>query len=305
MGVTAADACEQFLAWLAGTRRAARLTLVAYRHDISAWLDFLDRHLGRPTGLQELGALSAADFRAWLAYEAREGLSNASRSRHLSAVRSFLRYLDRHHGIACAAVALLSTPQGKPPLPKALSSAEAIDVAAHAGEQSANQAIQARDAALFTLLYSCGLRISEALGLSRGDVPGPSEPAVLRVTGKGAKQRLVPLLPEAAELLACWLKFNSESQPDAPLFVGARGARLNAGVAQRTMRRHRQQNGLPGHATPHALRHSFATHLLESGADLRSIQDLLGHASLSTTQRYTAVDSERLMEVWRKTHPRG
>ena len=164
---------------------------------------------------------------------------------------------------------------------------------------------QARDIALFTLLYGCGLRIAEALALNVRDAPKSGETAALRVVGKGSKERIVPVLPAVREAIGAWLKHHPDRQPDSPLFLGTRGKRLDAAVAQRTLRNFRRLNGLPEHATPHALRHSFATHLLAGGADLRSIQDLLGHASLSTTQRYTSVDEARLLEVFHRTHPRG
>jgi integrase/recombinase XerC len=165
--------------------------------------------------------------------------------------------------------------------------------------------MQARDTALFTLLYGCGLRIAEALSLDVRDAPAPDGEAMLRVVGKGGKERIVPVLPAVREAVAAWLALRPGRQPANPLFIGARGGRLDAAVAQRTLRHFRRLYGLPEHATPHALRHSFATHLLAGGADLRSIQDLLGHASLSTTQRYTTVDEARLVEVWRKAHPRA
>ena len=166
-------------------------------------------------------------------------------------------------------------------------------------------ATQARDTALFSLLYGSGLRIAEALALNVGDVSGLGKDAALRVIGKGSKPRLVPVLPVVMQALAEWVTRHPAPAREAPLFVGVRGERLNPGVAQRTLRHFRRLNGLPDHATPHALRHSFATHLLAGGADLRSIQELLGHASLSTTQRYTSVDAAQLMEVWHRTHPRG
>src|SRR4051794_37014441 len=166
-------------------------------------------------------------------------------------------------------------------------------------------AIQARDSALFTLLYGCGLRIAEALALDVRDAPLPGGATMLRVMGKGGKERIVPVLPAVREALAAWLALHPDRRPDGPLFLGARGRRLDPAVAQRTMREFRRLHGLPEHATPHALRHSFATHLLAGGGDLRSIQDLLGHASLSTTQRYTSVDEAALLAVWRKTHPRA
>jgi len=172
-------------------------------------------------------------------------------------------------------------------------------------EQSDDPAVQARDVALFTLLYGCGLRISEALGLRVADAPRPGSDGMLRVTGKGSKQRDVPVLPVVREAMAAWLRLHPNAQSDAPLFVGVRGGVLNPGVVQRRMRDWRRAQGLPEHATPHALRHSFATHLLGAGADLRAIQELLGHASLATTQRYTAVEDAAVREVWRRAHPRA
>ena len=171
------------------------------------------------------------------------------------------------------------------------------------GDAGGTPAIQARDAALFTLLYGCGLRISEALGLDVRDVPAGV--GTLRVLGKGRKERLVPLLPAVQEALQAWLRLHPDPQPGSPLFTGVRGGRMNPRIAQLTLEHYRALAGLPAHATPHALRHSFATHLLAGGADLRAIQELLGHASLSTTQRYTSVDPTGLLAVWRRTHPQG
>jgi integrase/recombinase XerC len=296
---------EAFLHWLEHQRRAARLTVAAYGRDTARFLGFLTTHIGHEVLLADLAALSTADFRAWLAGEASEGAGNATRSRHVSAIRGFFRYLARHHGLKNPALALLTSPRSRRPLPKALSPAQAKAVAADIGEITDNAAQQARNCALFTLLYGCGLRIAEALALNVSDAPMPGSEAMLTVSGKGSKQRIVPVLPVVREAVAAWLALHPQRRPDAPLFLGSRGERLNPGVAQRDLRTFRAQNGLPDHTTPHALRHSFATHLLADGADLRSIQDLLGHASLSTTQRYTAVDSERLLQVWRQCHPRA
>jgi integrase/recombinase XerC len=303
--MTAEAARLAFLDWLANERRASPLTVEAYGHDVACFLGFLTPHLGGEPDLAALAGLTAADFRAWLAQEAADGKIAATRSRHFSAVRSFFRYLARRHGIENAQVRLIDTPKVRRPLPRALPEAQALAVAAEIGAESDVAAIQARDVALFTLLYGCGLRISEALALDVRDAPRPEGTDMLRVVGKGAKERIVPVLPAVRVAVAAWLRHHPCRSPDAPLFIGARGGRLNPGVAQRTMRQFRAHSALPEHATPHALRHSFATHLLAAGADLRSIQDLLGHASLSTTQRYTAVDSDRLVEVWRRTHPRG
>jgi len=301
----AEDARSGFLAWLLHERRASPLTVEAYGQDLSGFLGFITQHIGAEPDLTALAALRAADFRAWLAEQAARGLDNATRARHLSALRSFFRWLARRQGVSNPQLTLLVTPRVRRPLPRALSAGQARAVTEDIGEVSDDAAVQARDAALFTLLYGCGLRIAEALALDVRDAPLPGSEAMLRVTGKGAKQREVPVLPVVRQAIAAWLDHHPRRQPEAPLFVGVRGKRLDPGVAQRTLRTFRRLAGLPEHATPHALRHSFATHLLAAGADLRAIQDLLGHAKLSTTQRYTAVTTERLLEVWHRTHPRG
>ncbi len=226
-----------------------------------------------------------------------QGRGNRTRARHLSAIRSFFRYLARRHGCTNLAARLVGSPKALPPVPRALPPAQARALAAGIGDGRHSPCTQARDVALFTLLYGCGLRIAEALGLDVGLAPRAGRP--LRVIGKGAKERLVPVLPAVAASVADWLRLHPRAgDPRAPLFIGVRGERLNPGVAQRTMRHYRRLAGLGEHATPHALRHSFATHLLSGGADLRAIQDLLGHASLSTTQRYVAVDEAKLLEVF-------
>jgi integrase/recombinase XerC len=299
--MTGEGARVAFLDWLGHERHAAPLTVAAYGSDIAGFLGFLTGHLGGEPDLAELAALRAVDLRAWLAAEAAAGAGNATRARHLAAVRSFFRFLARRHGVDNPALKLIATPRGKPPVPRALATAQACDVTERIAEMSDAASVQARDTALFTLLYGCGLRIAEALALDVRDAPGTT----LRVVGKGGKERIVPVLPAVQEAVAAWLALHPDRQPDSPLFLGARGGRLDPAVAQRTLRNFRRLYGLPEHATPHALRHSFATHLLAGGADLRSIQDLLGHASLSTTQRYTAVDEARLVEVWRKAHPRA
>jgi len=304
-GISGFAAREAFLAWLAHERRASPLTVEAYGTDLAGFLGFLTQHLGDEPDLAALAGLRQADIRAWLAALANDGAVNATRARHLSAVRSFFRYLARRHGVANQAVRLIATPRAKRPAPRALAPEQALGVTADIAELSDSAAIQARDTALFTLLYGCGLRIAEALALNVRDAPIAGAEGMLLVTGKGSKQRIVPVLPVVREVIGAWLALHPDRAPGSPLFLGARGKRLDAAVAQRTMRLYRQQNGLPEHATPHALRHSFATHLLAGGADLRSIQDLLGHASLSTTQRYTSVDEAALMAVWQKAHPRA
>ena len=303
--MTGEEARKAFLDWLGNERRSSPLTVEAYGTDISGFLGFLTGHLGAEPDLPALSTLRQADLRAWLASMAAEGSGNATRARHLSAVRSFFRYLAKRHNVENNALKLLATPRARSPVPRALPQKQAREVAEDIGEMSDSPATQARDVALFTLLYGCGLRIAEALALDVRDAPKPGETAALRVVGKGSKERIVPVLPAVREAIGAWLKHHPDRQPDSPLFLGTRGKRLDAAVAQRTLRNFRRLNGLPEHATPHALRHSFATHLLAGGADLRSIQDLLGHASLSTTQRYTSVDEARLLEVFHRTHPRG
>jgi integrase/recombinase XerC len=303
--MTGVEARAAFLDWLGSERRASPRTLEAYGADLAAFLGFLTNHLGGEPDLAALSGLRTNDIRAWLAAQATDGAANATRARHLAAVRTFYRWLARRHGVDNAAIRLIATPQAKRPLPKALAPDQARAAAEEVGEVSDSAAVQARDEALFTLLYGCGLRIAEALALNVRDVPRPPSETVLRVMGKGAKTRVVPVLPAVRDAIAAWLALHPSGTPDAPLFVGVRGGRLDPAVAQRTLRTFRRQRGLPEHATPHALRHSFATHLLEGGADLRSIQDLLGHASLSTTQRYTSVETARLLDVWRKAHPKA
>jgi integrase/recombinase XerC len=303
--VTGFEARESFLSWLALEKRASPLTVEAYGTDLASFLGFLTQHLGDEPDLTALSGVAQADVRAWLAALANEGLVNASRARHLSAVRSFYRYLARHHGLENAAIKLVSTPKTRRPLPRALAPDSARGVTEDIGDMSDCAAIQARDTALFTLLYGCGLRIAEALSLNVRDAPRAGGDQPLRVVGKGSKERIVPVLSVVRQAIEAWLRLHPNEVPESPLFLGARGKRLDAAVAQRVLRLYRQQNGLPEHATPHSLRHSFATHLLAGGADLRSIQELLGHASLSTTQRYTSVDEARLLEVWRKAHPRA
>jgi integrase/recombinase XerC len=309
--VEAAATLAGWLETLARERRASPNTVEAYRADLLLFLGFLTRHLGEEPDLDALAVLRPADLRGFLAERAREGDGNATRARRLAAVRGFLRHLARRHGGGTAAIAGLRGPRAKAPVPRALTEAAAKEVASaigtvHDPDRALHPAMQAaRDVALFTLLYGCGLRISEALGLDRRDAPLPGAEAALRVLGKGGKERLVPVLPAVRQAMAAWMAQHPDPRPEAPLFVGARGARLDPAVAQRNLRVFRRLAGLPEHATPHALRHSFATHLLGGGADLRAIQELLGHASLSTTQRYTKVDAAGLLETWRQAHPRA
>lgn len=297
-----ARALRRWLDWLEAERRLAVRTREAYRRDIRDFLAFLAEHGGEAPTLASLAGLRPADFRAWLAERQRRELKASSTARALSAVRSFFRCLERDGLAANAAVGALRSPKLPHAVPKPLGVGEAKAVLTRAGE-GGEAWIAARDAAVLTLLYGLGLRISEALDLSRDVVPFGE---FLTIRGKGGKERLVPVLPIAGRAVERYLALCPHAlPPGGPLFVGARGGRLGARQVQAVMQRLRGALGLEPTATPHALRHSFATHLLGDGGDLRTIQELLGHASLSTTQRYTDVDAEQLMAIYRTAHPRA
>ncbi len=298
-------ALADWQAWLEHERRASPHTLDAYRRDLTRFLAFLSTHLGGLPDLSDLAALRTADFRAWLAARAAADLSRPSNARALSVVRGFFRWAARAELIENPALATLRTPKLPRAVPKALAADEAEETLGLAEDLAATPWIGKRDTAVLALLYGCGLRIGEALSLTRGEAPAPGQEAI-SVTGKGRKQRYVPLLPAVIAaiqdyLAACPLPL----PPDGPLFVGARGKALGARRIQARMAEVRAGLGLPATATPHALRHSFATHLLAGGGDLRAIQELLGHASLSTTQRYTEVDVAGLLSVYDRAHPRA
>ena len=298
-----AAALAAFLEHLAHERRASPRTIDAYRAAGLAYLGFLQRHRGGELALADLGDLSAGDIRAFLAHR-RERLSARSLSQTLSALRSFHRFLDRRLGVPCAALALVRGPKVVPGAPRPVSEDQAIGLLDEAAGDPDRQAWEtARDAAVLALLYGCGLRISEALSLKRSDAPlGAS----LRILGKGSKERITPVLPQVRAAVDDYLAaLPFTLAPDEPLFRAARGGPLPPRRVQEVMAKLRGRLGLSERATPHALRHSFATHLLGAGADLRSIQELLGHASLSTTQRYTAVDAAGLLAAYEKAHPKA
>ncbi len=295
-------AISLWAAWLGGERRASAHTIAAYGRDLAFFLDFLTLHLGETPSLATLGHLLPADFRAYLAHRAAV-VERRSIARGLSVVRGFIRFLERRGLASSPALAVLRAPKLPHGVPKPLSVADAAEMidAPAALVKSTWQA--KRDVAVLTLLYGCGLRISEALGLKRSEAP-QGEP--LMITGKGQKQRMVPVLPAVREAIADYLAACPYAlAADGPLFVGVRGGPLGPRLVQRRMEVLRVALGLPETATPHALRHSFATHLLGAGGDLRAIQELLGHASLSTTQRYTSVETERLLAVYEAAHPRA
>jgi integrase/recombinase XerC len=296
---------EVWLRSLARERRLSSLTVEAYERDTRQFLHFLTGHLGGAPGLGEVKALRPADLRAFLAYRRTGGAGARTLGRGLAGIRSFLRHLEKNGLASAAGATALRAPKQPKSLPKPLTAADARRVV-DAEEQFAEEPwIAARDAAVLTLLYGCGLRISEALGLTGADLADAAGSA-LRVTGKGGKTRLVPVLPQVLQSIAEYRRLCPyHLDADAPLFRGARGGPLNPAIVQRGMRKLRSALNLPDTATPHALRHSFATHLLGRGGDLRTIQELLGHASLSTTQIYTGVDTARLLEVYEAAHPRA
>ncbi|MEO7027516.1 MAG: tyrosine recombinase XerC [Caulobacteraceae bacterium] len=309
--MTGSAAAADWLGYLAAERRASPRTLEAYRAAVAAYLRFLASHLGGTLTLAALGAVTAADLRAYLASR-RAGerpLSPRSLSQALSAIRGFHRFLDRRLATPNTAIAVVRGPRVKPTAPRPVSEDQARGLILEASEGSRAKHPReapwrgARDTALLTLLYGCGLRISEALSLRRGDAPLTES---LRITGKGGKARVVPVLPVVAAAVDAYLAcLPAPSTAEAPLFRADRGGPLRPRQAQALMQTLRHRLGLPDRATPHALRHAFATHLLGAGADLRSIQELLGHASLSTTQRYTAVDAAGLMAAYAGAHPRA
>lgn len=299
-----------WLSWLRDERRVADNTVEAYGRDAGQFLRFVGRHHGELPRLKTLAELSRADFRAWMAARQSEGIEARSQARSLSAVRSLFRFLAKRDFAANGVVSTLRAPKLPRSVPRPLTVGEALEAVEAVADLQDEDWIGKRDAAILMLLYGCGLRIGEAIGLNRRDLPVVGEAKTLTVTGKGNKTRVVPLLPQVREavrdyLSACpWISRGDGTASD-PLFVGAKGGRLNARLIQKAMQTLRLALGLPETATPHALRHSFATHLLGAGADLRAIQELLGHSSLSTTQRYTDVDAQHLLSVYGAAHPRA
>lgn len=300
-------ACRDALQrWLDGQKAlagAAKNTITAYQGDLTEFLTFMAQHNGGAQGLGALERITVSDMRSWMASQRGSGTGSRSLARKLSAVKSFYRWLSEREGFEPTAVLSTRAPKFQKKLPRPLDETAARAMINTVEMQSQTDWIAARDVAVLTLLYGCGLRISEALSLTGADVPLPS---VLRITGKGGKERVVPVLPVARAAIDGYVHLCPHpSEPLLPLFRGVRGGALSPRAIQLVMARSRAQLGLPATATPHALRHSFATHLLAAGGDLRAIQELLGHASLSTTQAYTAVDTARLMEVYERTHPRS
>ncbi len=300
-------ACRDALAdWLekqSALSGAADATIQAYSGDLRDFLAFMTEHHGAPQGLGALARIDVSDMRAWMARTRTGGVGPRSLARKLSAVKSFYRWLSEREGFEPTAVLSARAPKYTRKLPRPLSEDAALDVMETVGLQSQTPWVAARDTAVVTLLYGCGLRISEALGLEGQDVPLP---ATLRIVGKGGKERVVPVIEPARDAVQRYVGMCPyDMQPGLPVFRGVRGGALSPRIIRGVMAQVRAQLGLPATATPHALRHSFATHLLTAGGDLRAIQELLGHASLSTTQAYTSVDTARLMQVYDAAHPRA
>ncbi|MBP5160981.1 MAG: tyrosine recombinase XerC [Alphaproteobacteria bacterium] len=289
--------------WLNIERRLSAYTSLNYLLDLRAFCAFLRREKDKKVTRSILEKCAVADFRAFLVEQSAKQLSRATLARQMSALRTFFRFLLRTHVLENTAIKAIRTPKKPRTLPKPLQEDDALNLLHEAIKAQKEHWQGMRDAALLTLLYGCGLRISEALALNVGQIGEKTEALV--ITGKGNKQRIVPLLPIVRSTLLRAIKEHPCPTTEAPLFVGARGERLNPGVVQRQIRRLRAELGLPDTVTPHALRHSFATHLLSAGTDLRSVQELLGHASLSATQRYTEVDQAQLERVYEKAHPRA
>jgi integrase/recombinase XerC len=311
LACAADDIAREMTHWLSHLRAERRLspkTLEAYARDVRQCLMFLSEHWGERVTLARFSALEASDVRAFMAMRRADDIGSRSLMRALAGLRSFGRFLEREGKGRVGALSAIRAPKIGKSLPKPIQVAAAkrfADADERAGEDR-DPWIWARDAAVMALLYGSGLRISEALGLKRRDVPLPGAGDVLIVTGKGNKTRMVPVLQNVLALIQDYVAMCPHPLPqEGPIFVGARGGPLSPRIIQLTMERLRGALGLPDSATPHALRHSFATHLLTRGGDLRAIQELLGHASLSTTQIYTGIDSERLFEVYRSAHPRA
>ena len=298
---------HEWRVWIAKERQLAPKTVIIYDVTLHQFREFLTGHIGEEVTPTHLAQLSPLDIRGWLSdLTQRRNYSKSSIIRAIAVLKSFFKFLDQRGYVVNSLVQTIRGPKKPESVPRALSQGEAQNLM----ENSANTAgalwIGKRNRALFTLLYGCGLRISEALNLNRRDIPQAGD--MLKVLGKGNKERFIPFLPFVREVLTDYLNecpFTSTSDGNAPLFYGAQGKRLHTSIADKAMREARLQLGLPATTTPHALRHSFATHLLEENADLRTIQELLGHVSLSTTQRYTKINRKKLKETYRNAHPRA
>lgn len=297
------DALERWLSELSALDGAADNTISAYQADVAGFLSFVAHHMGGAAGVDQVAGLTQSDLRAYMAHERGRGVAARSLARALSAIKQFIRWLAAKHGFDTTVVLSARCPKYQRKLPRPLSVSAARDVLEAVRDQGQEPWVTARDTAVITLMYGCGLRVSEALSLTPRDAATAD---LLRIMGKGGKERIVPVLPAAARAIATYMRqCPHDLSADTPLFRGVRGGPLSRREVAKVMERARLSLGLPATATPHALRHSFATHLLNAGGDLRAIQELLGHASLQSTQVYTAVDTARLMQVYNSAHPRA
>ena len=300
------NAAQAFQAWrenMTHVRRLSTKTVEAYTHDVGGFLQFLHQHRGEDVDLAALKDVSAGDVRGWLAVRRQDGLGPRGVARAVSALRTFYQFMEKQGWVENVSVRRVRPPKLPPSVPKPVSISGAQALLEEAENMGSEAWVAARNVAILTLLYGAGLRISEALGLNRSALPLGE---ALVITGKGNKQRVVPILAEAREAIDAYVRLCPfGAVKEDPVFFGARGKRLHPRIVQGLMQHLRRSLGLPESATPHALRHAFATHLLAAGGDLRAIQELLGHASLSTTQRYTSVDETHLMSVYERAHPRA
>lgn len=300
-----AAAKVDWLSWASNQKRMSAKTVDAYERDVRQFLMHLTGHVGEPAGIAHVADLKPLDMRGFMARRREAGAEARTLGRGLAGIRSFIRFLEKKGLANSAGLAATRSPKQPKTLPKALPASQAVRLTEAREHLSNTPWIAARDAAVMTLLYGCGLRIGEALSLTANMMKSASTGSI-RVTGKGGVTRLVPVLPQVIEAVESYQKLCPYvMQADELLFRGAKGGALQPAIVQKTMRILRGALGLPDSATPHALRHSFATHLLAGGGDLRTIQELLGHASLSTTQIYTSVDTSRLMDIYEKAHPRA
>ncbi len=296
------DLIDHWQSWLQHTRRFSKHTIIAYRTDLDGFLIFIQNHLGQEVTIDLLVSLSIRDFRSWLSNRAQQDYTSRSTARALSVLRNFYRFLTKETGLSSPSLNLIRSPRLKIGLPKPLTQQQAVNLIDEVETIASENWIAQRDRAICALLYGAGLRIGEALSLNRTCLPLEE---TLTIDGKGGKQRIIPLLPIIRQEVDLYIHLCPFSlSKEAPLFIGAKGQRLNPGMIQKTLRQYRRLAGLPESATPHALRHSFATHLMDSCHDVRAIQELLGHASLATTQIYTKVETHKLLEIYGSAHPR-
>ncbi len=294
---------EEWQRWLKTEKRCSGHTVAAYGRDLAAFLSFLQNYTAMTPSFDVLAKMEVTDFRAYLAAKTQEGIGRSSLARNMSTLRNFFKFLERNALLSNPAINVIHSPSSPKTLPKPLTKEQVFNVIKTAGELQEDLWLKKRDMAFIMLLYGCGLRIGEALSLNVRDRPKSD---TITIMGKGQKERVVPVLPVVRNIIEDYIKERPDGAPaNSPLFIGARGERVNPGVMQRQMRKIRNMLGLPQTATPHALRHSFATHLLSNGSDLRTIQELLGHSSLSTTQRYTGLDADTMMDVYLHAHPRA